>query len=57
MQTEAEASESIQGVNKRSDPDEKIRLFMSLFRGRNDVYAKRWENKAKQTAGYAPADL
>jgi regulator of replication initiation timing len=33
------------GVNGKSDPLAKIRLFMSLFRGRDDVYAKRWENK------------
>jgi len=44
-----------EGINKRSGPDEKIRLFMSLFRGRDDVYAKRWENKVKKTAGYSPA--
>ena len=24
-------------------PDEKIRLFRGLFRGREDVYAARWE--------------
>jgi hypothetical protein len=37
-----------------SDPKEKIKLFMSLFKGRNDVYAKRWENPKKGTAGYSP---
>lgn len=42
-------------INKRSGSDEKVRLFMSLFRGRDDVYAKRWENKAKGTAGYSLA--
>lgn len=42
-------------ITKKSDPDEKVRLFMSLFRGRDDVYAKRWENKEKGTAGYSPA--
>ncbi|HBE42319.1 MAG TPA: helicase, partial [Bacteroidales bacterium] len=42
-------------INKRSGPAEKVRLFMSLFRGRDDVYAKRWENKVKKTAGYSPA--
>ncbi|MFO7657787.1 MAG: DEAD/DEAH box helicase family protein, partial [Bacteroidales bacterium] len=41
-------------ITKRSDSAEKIRLFMSLFRGRDDVYAKRWENKKKGTAGYSP---
>ena len=28
-------------INKYSSPQEKIELFMSLFRGRTDVYAKR----------------
>ncbi len=48
-------SVSTEGINKRSLPEEKVRLFMSLFRGRDDAYAKRWENKAKNTAGYSPA--
>jgi hypothetical protein len=33
--------------------DEKIKLYRSLFRGRNDVYAARWESKTGQT-GYSP---
>ena len=41
-------------VNSISDSTIKIKLFMSLFRGRDDVYAKRWVNK-KGTAGYSPA--
>jgi superfamily II DNA or RNA helicase len=32
----------------------KLELFRSLFRGRDDVFAVRWENAAKQRAGYAP---
>ena len=34
---------------------EKIALFRSLFRGRPDVFAKRWVNPKKGTTGYAPA--
>jgi hypothetical protein len=30
---------------------------MSLFKGRNDVYAKRWENKSKGSSGYSPVCL
>lgn len=41
-------------INKLSSSDEKIKLFMSFFKGRDDVYAKRWENKKKGTAGYSP---
>jgi superfamily II DNA or RNA helicase len=40
----------------RADPTEKIRLFMSLFKGRDDVYAKRWEGKEGRS-GYAPVCL
>jgi superfamily II DNA or RNA helicase len=34
--------------------DDKIRLFRSLFVGRDDVFARRWENDTGKT-GYAPA--
>lgn len=40
-------------IPSRPDPAEKIRLFMSLFKGREDVYAKRWQNREGR-AGYAP---
>jgi len=39
-----------------ADPLEKIRLFRSLFRGREDVYAKRWQNREGRF-GYAPVCL
>lgn len=32
---------------------EHISLFASLFKGREDVYARRWEGKGK--SGYTPA--
>ena len=41
-------------VDNRSDSITKIHLFMSLFSGRSDVYAKRWESKNKGTSGYSP---
>jgi superfamily II DNA or RNA helicase len=41
-------------ITTKSDAAEKIRLFMSLFSGRDDVYARRWENKKKGTSGYSP---
>lgn len=31
-------------ISSRTESAEKIRLFMSLFKGREDVYARRWEN-------------
>ncbi len=52
---ETKSSAPFEAINKQSDASSKIRLFQLLFRGRDDVYAKRWENKAKGTAGYSPA--
>ena len=40
-------------ISKQSQPQEKIVLFMSLFRGRPDVYARRWHSKDEK-AGYSP---
>ena len=34
---------------------EKLTLYRALFAGRVDVYARRWENRAKGTSGWAPA--
>lgn len=37
-----------------TSPLEKIKLFLDLFRCREDVYPKLWENKIKGTKGYSP---
>jgi superfamily II DNA or RNA helicase len=42
-------------ISNNSSPTEKIQLFQSLFKGRTDVFARRWENKKKETSGYSPA--
>jgi superfamily II DNA or RNA helicase len=34
---------------------ERIKLFMSLFRGRPDVFPKRWDNAKTGRSGYSPA--
>ncbi len=36
-------------------PTEKVRMFGELFRGRRDVFPKRWENARTGRSGYAPA--
>ena len=41
-------------VHMRSTPEEKIRLFRSLFRGREDVFARRWYSVQKKKGGYTP---
>lgn len=42
-------------IDRTSPSDEKIRLFRSLFRGRTDVYPRRFESRKTGKAGYAPA--
>ena len=42
-------------VHHRSPPEAKIALFRSLFRGREDVYARRFESRRTGKAGYQPA--
>lgn len=34
--------------------EEKIKIFMKLFRGRQDIYAKRWESNKTGKSGYSP---
>lgn len=49
-QTEMIAS----SVNKHSSPKTKISLFRSLFKGREDVFARRWYSKTSDKSGYQP---
>ena len=42
-------------LGKRSPADEKIAWFRSLFRGRSEVYARRFVSRKTGKAGYAPA--
>ncbi len=42
-------------VDQRSSSEAKIALFRSLFRGREDVYARRFESRKTGKSGYAPA--
>ncbi|NCN40846.1 DEAD/DEAH box helicase family protein [bacterium] len=34
---------------------EKVRVFLDLFRAREDIFPRRWENQKTGKAGYAPA--
>jgi hypothetical protein len=38
-----------------ASPQAKIALFRSLFRGREDIYPRRFESRKTGKAGYAPA--
>ncbi len=42
------------GVHARSPSEEKVALFRSLFRGREDVYPRRFVSKKTGKPGYAP---
>src|SRR5216117_916733 len=42
-------------VHQKPSPVAKIALFRSLFRGRDDVYARRFESRKTGKSGYAPA--
>ena len=48
------AVETAPPVNKEERAKKRITLFRSLFRGREDVYARRWENDDGRH-GYVPA--
>ena len=41
-------------VNNESPLSEKVRLFRSLFRGREDVFARLWWSQKSQRVGYSP---
>ena len=51
-----EISEPMQkgNINKRSSPEDKIALFRSLFKGREDIFARRWYSKTNDKNGYQP---
>ncbi len=51
-----QATQAAATVRTDSPPELKVSLFMNLFRGRDDVYAVRWEGKNGRT-GYSPAGI
>lgn len=44
-------------ISATSDVASKIELFKSLFKGREDIYATRWENRVSGKSGYTPVCL
>ena len=52
---EAAAPAPTTKVHAKSPSQDKIALFLELFHGREDVYAKRWYNFKTQKSGYSPA--
>lgn len=47
--------QSVGLVHHSSSSEAKIALFRSLFRGRDDVYPRRFESRKTGRSGYAPA--
>ncbi|MFA5920047.1 MAG: DEAD/DEAH box helicase family protein [Methylococcaceae bacterium] len=41
-------------VTQQSASKDKVNLFRDLFKGRDDVYPKRWENSKTGKSGYSP---
>ena len=52
---EPSASAGRAPVDGHSSPEAKIAFFRSLFAGRDDVYAVRWENERSRKSGWSPA--
>jgi hypothetical protein len=50
----ADGNATVNKITKNADSTEKIQLFMSLFKGRDDVYAKRWTSNKTEKSGYSP---
>lgn len=47
-------------INKRTkaiSTEEKVKIFMKIFNGRTDIYAKRWFNIKTEKSGYSPVCL
>ena len=55
MPEDAVSERQFPSVTNNSPPAAKIELFRSLFRGREDVYPRRFESRRTGKAGYAPA--
>lgn len=53
----SDAASTSTRISNSSESADKIKLFMALFKGRDDVYAKRWDSKNKGTSGYSPVCL
>lgn len=49
-----EADAEFGSSSRNWSPERKLKLFEGLFRGRQDVFPKRWENTAKGRSGWAP---
>lgn len=54
LNTEMSSLTILPKVNNESPLSEKVHLFRSLFHGREDVFAKLWQNRQSGKVGYSP---
>lgn len=54
QQSSLHPSQDVSCVDSQSPLNEKITLFRSLFKGREDVYPKLWVSKKTGAKGYSP---
>src|SRR5210317_1800802 len=54
-QAGATASTTRDSCHPPPTPDEKVALFRSLFRGRDDIYPQMWVHQKTGKKGYSPA--
>ena len=50
----SQSSTSPQSAHVGLSLQEKVELFQSIFKGREDVFAKRWYSDATKKSGYQP---
>ena len=43
-----------QTESKAISSEEKVKIFMEVFKGRTDLYAKRWTSNKTGKSGYSP---
>jgi superfamily II DNA or RNA helicase/very-short-patch-repair endonuclease len=51
---EPTSSHRFSDISRASPPDQKVALFRALFRGREDVFARRFESARTGRSGYQP---
>jgi len=51
---ESSQPQSMSGIERDRELEKRVALFRSIFRGRDDVFALRWQSKNTGKGGYSP---
>ena len=54
LRVELQKSKPVSPISDSFSPEQKITIFRGLFRGRTDIFAKRWQNQ-RGRSGYSVA--